>query len=76
MKPDDCYMLICEEPANKQSLFVSQQSHEYCFGSPKQACNPFARAKLSREGQCICPEPYTGQLCESCLTGSESKVVN
>lgn len=39
-------------------------------------CNPFARAKMHADGSCICPEPYTGNLCESCMAGSESKIIN
>ena len=34
MSKGDCYTLICEEQATKQSLFMSaaQTNYEYCFG--------------------------------------------
>lgn len=51
--------------------------NEYCFGESKlQQCNPNSRAKLSDSGKCVCQDPYTGDLCESCKSGSKSSVVD
>lgn len=41
--------------------------HEYCTG--KCACNPKATAHCGADMQCICSAPYTGQTCESCISG-------
>ena len=80
MSKGDCYALVCEEQATKQSLFMStaQANYEYCFGDSNNAqqCNPNARAKLSDSGKCICQDPYTGDLCESCKSGSKQSKVD
>lgn len=31
-----------------------------------QKCNPLARAKLDKDGKCICTFPYRGNFCEKC----------
>jgi hypothetical protein len=52
---------------------------QYCIqseyerkGSASVKCNPRASAKLDSNGRCLCASPYTGDDCESCVSGFNS----
>lgn len=73
-----CYKLQCstQETKGEESIRPMQLQTQFCLAteqeerdSPYEKCNPHARPKLDRNGNCICSAPYTGSNCESCDAG-------
>jgi len=36
-------------------------------------CNPLAKAKRHADNKCLCTPPYTGSLCEDCISGFKAE---
>ena len=59
----------------------ASQNFKYCFEDIKERtetysgelgvakCNPYAKPKFERNGECVCTYPYTGSDCEQCMSG-------
>lgn len=73
-----CYSLRCStaRQGGEESINPLQVETKYCFEteaerkeSVQARCNPHARPKRGRNGECICAAPYTGRDCEECQQG-------
>jgi hypothetical protein len=49
------------------------ESEQERVASAPVKCNPRANAKLDSGGKCLCAAPYTGDDCESCISGFNSE---